>query len=58
VGILAVYLLELNRENRRFPWGKFLMYVLPVLAAIAAFMYYLHVKYGYHFVKQFPGFGR
>ena len=58
VGILAVYLLELNREKRRFPWGKFLMYLLPILAALAAFMYYLHVKYGYHFVKQFPGFGR
>lgn len=58
VGILAVYILELNRENRRFPWGKFLAYLLPILAAIGVFMYYLHIKYGYHFVKQFPWFGR
>jgi sec-independent protein translocase protein TatC len=58
VGILAVYILELSRENRRFPWGKVLAYLLPILAAIGAFMYYLHVKYGYHFVKTFPWFGR
>jgi len=58
VGILAVYLLELNREQRKFPWGKLLVYLIPALAAIAALMYYLRFKYGYHFAPQFPWFVR
>jgi sec-independent protein translocase protein TatC len=58
VGILAVYLLELKRENRRFPWAKFLLYVGGALAVLATFMYYLHFRYGYHFVPQFPWFVR
>jgi sec-independent protein translocase protein TatC len=58
VGIFASYLLVLKRENRRFPWGKVLAYLVPVLACIAGLMYYLHIKYGYHFVPAFPWFVR
>ncbi len=58
VGIFASYLLVLKREKRKFPWGKVLSYVIPALLAFAALMYYSHIKYGYHFVRQFPWFVR
>ena len=58
VGILASYILVLRREKRKFPWGRVLSYAIPVLGVIAALMYYLHIKFGYHLVRQFPWFVR
>lgn len=39
VGIFASYLLVLSRENKRFPWMKFLLAVLIPLVLIAAGLY-------------------
>jgi hypothetical protein len=58
VGIGASYLLVLKREKRKFPWGTVLFYFGGFLALVAAMMYYLHVRFGYHFVGQFPWFVR
>jgi sec-independent protein translocase protein TatC len=54
VGIFASYLLVLHRENRRFPWGKFLMAVGIVAAVIAGGITLAIVKYGYHPVLRWP----
>lgn len=58
VGIGAGYLLEIKRDQRRFPWGKVLGYTGAVAAIVAALMYLLHARYGYHFVRHAPWFGR
>lgn len=58
VGIGASYLLVLRREKRKFPWGKLLQFLGIVLAVLGVLMYYLHVRYGYHFVSDFPWFFR
>lgn len=54
IGVFASYLLTLNREQRRFPWGKFIVFAsIPVLLAgisivIAVF------KFGYKLVPHWP----
>jgi sec-independent protein translocase protein TatC len=59
VGVGASYILVLRREKRRFPWGPVLRYMLFVVIVLGAFtMYYLHYKYGYHFVSRMPWFVR
>jgi cytochrome c oxidase assembly factor CtaG len=58
VGIGASYILVLRREKRKFPWGTVLFYVAGFLALVAAMMYYLHARSGYHFVGHFPWFAR
>jgi sec-independent protein translocase protein TatC len=58
VGVGASYLLILKREHRKFPWGTVLAYALPILAIIAGMFYYLHARYGYHFVRHMPFFVR
>ncbi|HYM13707.1 MAG TPA: twin-arginine translocase subunit TatC [Bryobacterales bacterium] len=58
VGVGASYLLILKREHRRFPWGTVLAYAIPILGIIAGMFYYLHVRYGYHFVRHMPFFVR
>ncbi|MDZ4802788.1 MAG: twin-arginine translocase subunit TatC [Bryobacteraceae bacterium] len=54
VGIFASYLLVLNREGRAFPWGKVLAVFFLVLAILAATMWFLLPRLGYHFVSQWP----
>jgi len=58
VGIGASYILVLRREKRRFPWGKTLLVVAALLAVTALLLYYLHARFGYHFVSGFPWFAR
>src|SRR5207302_4089005 len=54
VGILASYILTLNREGRRFPWKK-TFYIGGVIAlAVAGMIYFAITKYGYHFVQHWP----
>ena len=53
-GVFASYLLVLNRENRRFPWGTFLVAVLIPIALIAAGVYVAITKYGYKLVLYWP----
>jgi sec-independent protein translocase protein TatC len=54
VGIFAGYLLTLHRENRKFPWMKVLGGIVPFLALIAAALYFLLPRYGFHFLTHWP----
>ncbi|HVW11783.1 MAG TPA: twin-arginine translocase subunit TatC [Bryobacteraceae bacterium] len=54
VGVFASYLLVLKRENKRFPWSKFLVGVLVVLAIIAIISWVAAQYFGYRFVMHAP----
>jgi sec-independent protein translocase protein TatC len=54
VGVFASYLLVLHRENRRFPWAKVLSGLFVVLAVIAAVVWLMVTKYGFHLVHSWP----
>jgi sec-independent protein translocase protein TatC len=58
VGILASYLLVLNRENRKFPWKTVGTVVIAVLLLLAGFVYLAITKYGYHVVPKWPFLAR
>lgn len=54
VGVFASYLLTLNREQKRFPWGKFLVFAsIPVLLGAAAIALAV-VRFGYKLVPYWP----
>jgi sec-independent protein translocase protein TatC len=54
VGVFAGYLLELSRENRRFPWAKVLLVGLGMVLLLAAAAWLAVTRYGYHFVGYWP----
>ena len=54
VGIFASYLLVLQREGRRFPWGKVLAITAGVLLLIAIGIYIAITKYGLKVVPHWP----
>jgi sec-independent protein translocase protein TatC len=54
VGIFASYLLVLNREERKFPWGKFFVIVAAVATIAGGILYMAITRYGYHLVPHWP----
>jgi len=58
VGIFASYLLVLNREGRRFPWGMVLTIVLSLLVLVGLGLYIAIVRYGLRIVPHWPFFTR
>jgi len=54
VGVFAGYLLVLNRENRRFPWGKAITIVVAVLLLLAGVLYIAITRYHYKLVPHWP----
>jgi len=54
VGVFAGYLLELRRENRRFPWKVVWWILLGLLVVAAAAVYLAVTKYGYHLEGRWP----
>jgi sec-independent protein translocase protein TatC len=58
LGIFASYLLVLKRENRRFPWGVFFIWLAVVVAIVGSFVALAVLKYGYHFVRHWPFLGK
>jgi sec-independent protein translocase protein TatC len=54
VGILASYILTLNREGRRFPWKITLFIGGAIALAAAGVIYFAITRYGYHFVQRWP----
>ncbi len=54
VGVLASYLLVLNREGGKFPWAKVFAGLAILTVAIAAFLWFATVKYGYHMIWKWP----
>ncbi|HYZ85543.1 MAG TPA: twin-arginine translocase subunit TatC [Bryobacteraceae bacterium] len=54
IGVFASYLLTLNREQKRFPWLKFLVFAsIPVLLA-GAWIVLAVFKFGYKLVPNWP----
>ncbi len=54
LGVFASYLLVLRRENRKFPWKPFLLWVGSVLLTLGALVWIAIRYYHYHFVKHWP----
>jgi len=54
LGVFASYLLVLRRENRRFPWKPFFIWLLFVLGTLAVMVWIAIRFYHYHFVKHWP----
>jgi sec-independent protein translocase protein TatC len=54
IGIFAGYLLELSRENRKFPWGTVAVIAALAAALIAASLYVAVAKYGFQIVNYWP----
>ncbi len=54
VGIFASYLLVLNREQKRLPWGIFLAVVLGILLVLVVALYLAAPRFGYHIVPHWP----
>jgi sec-independent protein translocase protein TatC len=54
VGVFAGYLLVLHRENRRFPWGIFVLVLLVIFILIAAGIGLAVWKFGFKMVDHWP----
>jgi len=54
VGVFASYLLVLRREKQRFPWALVLYILMGVLAVVAAALWLVVTKFGYHLVQSWP----
>jgi len=57
LGIFASYLLVLKRENRKFPWAVFFIWLAVVVAIIGSVVALAVLKFGYHFVRHWPFLG-
>lgn len=54
VGIFASYILVLKREEKKFPWGIFLLWSVIVIAVLAAISVLAAHYFGYKFVMHAP----
>jgi sec-independent protein translocase protein TatC len=54
LGVFASYLLVLHREGQKFPWKAFFIWLLVVIALIAAGMGFAIIEYGYHLIPYWP----
>ena len=54
LGIFGSYLLQLHRENRRFPGRKILPWSAAILLLIAAALYIAITRFGYHLAPHVP----
>jgi len=54
VGVFAGYLLNLHRDNRRFPWWIVLLILLAIVIVLAGAGYLAITRYGYEFQWAWP----
>ena len=54
IGVFAGYLLTLHREHRRFPWGKLLSWMIPILVILAAIVAFAMWRYHMRLTPQWP----
>ena len=54
VGVFASYILWLRRENEKFPWRSFFIFLAVALLICGSTIYLLVAKYGYRLVLQWP----
>ncbi len=54
VGVFASYILWLRRENEKFPWRAFSIYLAVTFAIFGSVIYLMIAKYGYKLVLHWP----
>jgi sec-independent protein translocase protein TatC len=54
VGVFAAYLLQLNREGKRFPWGMLALVLVGLLALAAGGVWIMVAKYGFKLLTHWP----
>lgn len=54
VGVFAAYLLQLNREGKRFPWGILALVILGLLLLCAGGVWVAVAKYGFKLLTHWP----
>jgi sec-independent protein translocase protein TatC len=54
IGIFAGYLLELSRENKKFPWGTVAVIAAAAAALIGSSLWIAVTKYGFKLVDHWP----
>lgn len=54
IGIFAGYLLELSRENKKFPWGTVAVIALALGVVIATSVWAAVTRYGFRLVNEWP----
>jgi sec-independent protein translocase protein TatC len=54
VGVFASYILWLRRENEKFPWRAFFIWLGSALLICGSTLYLLVAKYGYKLVLHWP----
>ena len=54
VGVFAAYLLQLNREGRRFPWGILALVLLALLALAGGGVWLAIARYGFKLLHHWP----
>jgi sec-independent protein translocase protein TatC len=54
VGVFAAYLLQLNREGRKFPWGMIALVFLGLVALAAGGVWLMVAKYGFKLLHHWP----
>ena len=54
VGIFAGYLLNIHRDDERFPWGIVILILAALLVIVTVAGYFAMTRYGYHIQDSWP----
>ena len=54
IGVFAAYLLELSRENKKFPWGVVVLVAAVVLAIGGGTVWLAVARFGYRLIETWP----
>jgi sec-independent protein translocase protein TatC len=54
LGVFGSYLLVLNREGQKFPWGAFFLWVAIVILLAAGIVGLMVTKYDYQLIQHWP----
>jgi len=53
-GVFAGYMVNLHRDQKRFPWGGVLLVLLVILVVLGLAGYVAVVRFGYQFQWTWP----
>jgi sec-independent protein translocase protein TatC len=56
VGVFASYILVLKRENRKFPWGALVKWLIAAVVIVVGFGWVVISFYKLHFTLHWPFF--
>ncbi len=54
IGVFAGYLLTLRRENKRFPWKRFLLFAVPIIILLVSVAALIIWKYHLRYTPHWP----